>query len=102
MAVSMTDQYVRSIRPEAVLVFGWLVADVHRRDNGAGRAVTAPVDHVPHRVGLTLENRFHPAVPAVADPARDSRPMSLPGTRVAEEHALDPPADEKVTPNDHC
>jgi len=41
--------------------------DVHRCDDGIGRATPGPFDHAVHLVGLSLHHCFHRAIKAVAD-----------------------------------
>jgi hypothetical protein len=54
---------------EAREAFGLFVLHGDVFDAGARRATLAPIDHLVHRVGLTLEYCLDPAVLEVLDPA---------------------------------
>ena len=73
-----------------------LLAHVHRIHPGVRRSLPAPTHHGLNGGIRTLEDRLHPSVGRVADPPLHAERASLLRARGAEEHPLDPAADEEV------
>ena len=84
---------------EAALTFGLFLRDRHVVDASPARALAAEVDQPLDLVRLALEDRFDRPVGPVRDPARHAAALRESPHRVAEEHALDVPANHDPPPN---
>src|SRR5215208_5644916 len=83
---------------EAGETFGLFVLHRDVLDAGARRATPTPINHLAHRVGLTLEYCLDPAVLEVLDPAVQAQLFSPVLRGAAEVDALHLARDENVRP----
>lgn len=75
--------------PEAAQAGGRHILHVQGGHPGESRARPAPLHHLRHRVGPSLEQGLHPAVTAVAYPPRNALPTGRLGTGLAVADSLD-------------
>ena len=88
--------YQRMANPLDVL--RQLVGHLDRIDTRSARTLMSERDEALDRIGRTLRDKLDGAVGPVRDPPAHAQPLRFAAGRVAEEDALDAPADDDTPP----